>query len=80
MILTKKLTVMLTAFTVSTNLAMAQDVMPAEESFEAPKKEYSPFVDDQFPIRPLFGDCPSRLIILSSSSEILMMQTATMPA
>jgi hypothetical protein len=33
--------------------ALAQDVMPAEDSFEAPKKEYSPFVDDYFPTRPL---------------------------
>ncbi len=54
--LIKKLTLMLTAVIVSTNLAIAQDVMPDEESFEAPKKEYSPFVDDHFPIRPLFGD------------------------
>ena len=37
-------------------LALAQDIMPAEDAFEAPKREYSPFVDDHFPIRPLFGD------------------------
>ena len=54
--LIKKLTFMLTAVTVSTNLAIAQDVMPDEEDIKPPKKEYSPFVDDHFPIRPLFGD------------------------
>ena len=51
-----KLTFMLTAVTVGVNLAIAQDIMPAEDAFEAPKREYSPFVDDHFPIRPLFGD------------------------
>ena len=51
-----KLTFMLTAVCVSANLAIAQDVMLTEESFESPKREYSPFVDDHFPIRPLFGD------------------------
>ena len=54
--LIRKLTFILTVVTVSTNLAIGQDVMPPEESYEAPKKEYSPFVDDHFPTRPLFGD------------------------
>jgi hypothetical protein len=36
--------------------ALAQDINPPEESFVPPKKEYSPFVDDHFPTRPLFGD------------------------
>jgi len=35
---------------------LAQDVLPPEELVEAPKKEYSPFVNDHFPTRPLFGD------------------------
>ena len=54
--LIKKVTFILTAFAVTTNLALAQDVNPPEDSYEAPKKEYSPFVDDHFPTRPLFGD------------------------
>jgi hypothetical protein len=33
-----------------------QDINPPEESFVPPQKEYSPFVDDHFPTRPLFGD------------------------
>ncbi len=37
-------------------VAFAQDVNPPAESFEAPKREYSPFADDNFPIRAFFGD------------------------
>jgi hypothetical protein len=33
-----------------------QDVMPAEDRFEPPKAEYSPYADDSFPIRVFFGD------------------------
>jgi hypothetical protein len=36
--------------------ALAQDVLPPQDLVPAPKVEYSPFVDDQFPTRPLFGD------------------------
>ncbi len=36
--------------------AIAQDINPPEDQVAPPKKEYSPFVDDHFPIRPLFGD------------------------
>ncbi len=36
--------------------ALAQDVNPPEDAYEAPKKEYSPFVDDHFPTRVLWGD------------------------
>lgn len=36
--------------------AMAQDLVPSEEQFAAPKKEYSPYVNDHFPTRVLFGD------------------------
>ena len=41
---------------ISAGAAVAQDLMPAEAQVKAPKKEYSPFVDDHFPTRPLFGD------------------------
>ena len=51
----KKLTFVLTAITVSSSLAIAQ-LNPPEESFEAPKVEYSPFVEDHFPTRVLWGD------------------------
>jgi hypothetical protein len=36
--------------------ALAQDVNSPEELFVPPQKEYSPFVGDHFPTRPLFGD------------------------
>jgi hypothetical protein len=36
--------------------AFAQDVLPPPELYEAPTKEYSPFVDDHFPTRVFFGD------------------------
>ncbi len=36
--------------------AVAQDIRPPEASFEAPAEEFSPFVDDYFPTRVLFGD------------------------
>ena len=36
--------------------AFAQDVNPPKEQVEPPKKEYSPFADDHFPTRALFGD------------------------
>ena len=38
------------------SVAFAQDVLPAKESYKAPKKEYSPFVGDHFPTRVLWGD------------------------
>jgi hypothetical protein len=37
-------------------MVISQDVLPPEEAYEAPKKEYSPFVNDYFPTQPLFGD------------------------
>ncbi|MEE8261486.1 MAG: DUF3604 domain-containing protein [Gammaproteobacteria bacterium] len=37
-------------------VALAQDVNPAKEAYEAPKKEYSPYVGDHFPTRVLWGD------------------------
>ena len=37
-------------------VAFAQDINPGEEAYEAPKKEYSPFVGDHFPTRVLWGD------------------------
>ncbi len=39
-----------------TNAAFAQDFHPAKEDFKAPKKEYSPYVEDHFPNRVYFGD------------------------
>ena len=35
---------------------VAQDINPPEDAYEAPKEEYSPFVDDHFPTRVLWGD------------------------
>ncbi len=37
-------------------VALAQDVNPPKEAYDAPKKEYSPFVGDHFPTRVLWGD------------------------
>ena len=37
-------------------VALGQDVNPPKEAYEAPKKEYSPFVGDHFPTRVLWGD------------------------
>ena len=67
-----KLTFMLTAVCVSANLAIAQDVMPTEESFESPKREYSPFVDDHFPIRPLFGEFKEQTSAMQGRTERLL--------
>ena len=39
-----------------TNAAFAQDFHPAKEDFKAPKKEYSPYVEDHFPNRVYFDD------------------------
>ncbi len=36
--------------------ALAQDIRPPEATFEEPAEEFSPFVDDYFPTRVLFGD------------------------
>ena len=57
----RKLTKSLMAVVAMTALALpsvsfAQDVNPPEEAFEAPAEEYSPFVDDHFPTRVLWGD------------------------
>jgi hypothetical protein len=35
--------------------AFAQDINPPEDTYETPKKEYSPFVDDDFPTWAFFG-------------------------
>ncbi len=47
--------VFITALTLP-HVALAQDIRPAREDFEAPAEEFSPFVDDHFPTRVLFGD------------------------
>lgn len=52
----KHILLLLVMFTVTTNLAFAQDVNPLEEVVKSPKKEYSPFVGDHFPTRVLWGD------------------------
>jgi hypothetical protein len=51
-----KLSYVLTAITVTSNLASAQEINPPEDAYEAPRVEYSPFVDDHFPTRVLWGD------------------------
>ena len=38
------------------SLTFAQDILPPADAYEPPKKEYSPFVDDHFPTRMLWGD------------------------
>jgi hypothetical protein len=35
---------------------VAQDYHPVDENIVSPKKEYSPYFDDNFPNRPFFGD------------------------
>ena len=52
----KKMMLLLTAFTMTTSLALAQEINPPEEAYKAPRKEYSPFVEDHFPTRILWGD------------------------
>jgi hypothetical protein len=37
-------------------LAFAQDVHPTKEDVKPPEKEYSPYVEDHFPINVYFGD------------------------
>ena len=41
---------------VSLTYASAQDLLPPASLVEAPKAEYSPYADDHFPNRVLFGD------------------------
>ncbi len=36
--------------------ALAQDISPDEQNVKPPKKEYSPYADEHFPNRVLFGD------------------------
>jgi hypothetical protein len=38
------------------SIAFAQDVSPPADLVPAPKAEYTPFVDDHFPLRAYFGD------------------------
>ena len=39
-----------------THLGVAQDLHPTAEEVKAPKKEYSPYIEDDYPNRALFGD------------------------
>ena len=41
---------------VVTTTAFGQDILPPEELVQPPQEEYSPFADDHFPTRVLFGD------------------------
>ncbi len=54
--MTKRMMVLAALVTLTSTSVLGQDVLPPEELVEAPKEEYSPFVDDHFPTRPLFGD------------------------
>ena len=56
-----KIATMKTLLTVCLTLAMAtlafaQDVHPTKENVKPPEKEYSPYVEDHFPINVYFGD------------------------
>ena len=51
----KGLGLVITALTLP-SMVFAQDLRPPREDFEAPTEEFSPFVDDHFPTRVLFGD------------------------
>ena len=52
----KKALLTLAAFAIATTPALAQDVNPPPELIRPPQAEYSPFVDDHFPTRALWGD------------------------
>ena len=52
----KKLFVATLTAAMMSSSAYAQDINPPADAYEAPKKEYSPFVDDHFPTRILWGD------------------------
>jgi hypothetical protein len=52
----EKTALLLVVFTLTTSAAFAQDINPAKENVEPPKKEYSPFIDDHFPTQVLWGD------------------------
>ena len=51
-----KVTWFLTILTVTTTPALAQDVNPPPELVQPPRAEYSPFAEDYFPTRVLWGD------------------------
>jgi hypothetical protein len=51
-----RMAISLTIATTISCSVLAQDLLPSAELVPAPKAEYSPFVDDHFPTRPLFGD------------------------
>jgi hypothetical protein len=52
----RKTTLILTTFAITVTPALAQDINPPEEAFEPPPSQYSPFPDDHFPTRVLWGD------------------------
>ena len=51
-----KVTLTLAAFAVTTTSALAQEVNPPADAYPAADNVYSPFADDHFPIRVLWGD------------------------
>jgi hypothetical protein len=52
----EKTALLLVVSALTTSAAFAQDINPAKENVEPPKKEYSPFIDDHFPTQVLWGD------------------------
>ncbi len=52
----KKLFIAALTVAMMSSSAFSQDINPPEETYEPPKKEYSPFVDDHFPNQVFFGD------------------------
>lgn len=52
----KRLILTALAAALMSSTALAQDVLPLREAYKAPKKEYSPYVQDHYPNRVLFGD------------------------
>lgn len=44
------------ASTIAAGVASAQDVHPVDTNIATHKKEYSPYIDDNFPNRALFVD------------------------
>ncbi|WP_170787519.1 DUF3604 domain-containing protein [Ruegeria lacuscaerulensis] len=46
----------ITTLVAATTSASAQDLLPPADLVDEPKAEYSPYVDDHFPNRVLFGD------------------------
>ena len=48
--------IVIAALTLAAGVAYAQDYYATGENVQGPKKEYSPYIDDHYPNRALFGD------------------------